>query len=179
MMIYVFLAPGFEEIEAVAVIDVLRRAHLQVVTVGVPLLVIRGAHGMTLAADITAAEATTNGLEMVVLPGGMPGTLNLEHSEAVQAMVRYCAQEDKKISAICAAPSILGHMGLLQGKRATCFPGFEGELAGARFEQTAVCHDGNLITANGPGSAIAFALEIVAELCGKDQADALRTGTQC
>jgi DJ-1 family protein len=178
-MIYVFLAPGFEELEAVAVIDILRRAHLQVVTVGVEGSAVRGSHGITVAADITAAEAVPDGLEMVILPGGMPGTLNLEHSAQVQKLVRFCAEKDRKISAICAAPSVLGHLGLLRGKRATCFPGYEGELDGARVEKAAVCRDGNLITANGPGSAVAFGLEIVAELCGKKQADTLRAGMQC
>ncbi|MDD6174435.1 MAG: DJ-1/PfpI family protein [Firmicutes bacterium] len=178
-MIYVFLAPGFEEIEAVAVVDILRRAHLQVMTVGVPDRVVRGSHGMVIAADLTAEEAGTDGLEMVILPGGMPGTLNLEHSQTVRAMIRFCAENNKKICAICAAPSVLGHMGLLRGKKATCFPGFENELEGAEFVRTPVCRDGDLITANGPGSAIPFALEIVAELCGKAQADALRAGMQC
>lgn len=178
-MIYVFLAPGFEEIEAVAVIDILRRANLQVTAVGVPERTVRGSHGIAVTADITVDEAVTDGLEMVILPGGMPGTLNLEHSEKVQALVRYCAENGKKVAAICAAPSVLGHMGLLQGKKATCFPGFEGELTGAQVENASVCRDGDLITANGPGSAVAFALEIVADLCGNKQADALRAGMQC
>ena len=178
-MIYVFLAPGFEEIEAVAVVDILRRAHLQVKTVGVPDRAVRGAHGIIVAADLAAEEAVTDNLEMVILPGGMPGTLNLEHSETVRDMVRFCAENGKRICAICAAPSVLGQMGLLQGKKATCFPGFESELTGAEFAKTAVCRDGNLITANGPGSAIPFAIEIVAELCGREQADALRAGMHC
>ena len=177
-MIYLFLAPGFEEIEAVAVVDILRRAELPITTVGVPELAVRGAHGMVLVADKAVSEVAGEEAEMVILPGGMPGTLNLEKSGVVCRMVRRC-MENGRVSAICAAPSILGHMGLLKGRKAVCFPGFERELKGAQVAAGPVCCDGNLITANGPGSAVLFALEIVAQLCGTEKAEALKAGMQC
>lgn len=128
-MIYVFLADGFEETEAIAPIDMLRRAKKTVVTVGVTGKIVTGSHGIPVTADITQDEMQLNDeLEMIVLPGGMPGTLNEEASEQVQAAITYCAEHDRYLTAICAAPSILGHRGLLQGKHAVCYPGFESRF---------------------------------------------------
>ena len=120
-MIYVFLANGFEEVEALAPVDMLRRAKLDVTTVGVTGKTVTGSHGIPLTADITAEELNIGAdMEMIVLPGGMPGTLNEEASPAVQAAINYCTANDRWIGAICAAPSILGHKGLLKGKTAVC-----------------------------------------------------------
>ena len=128
-MIYVFLADGFEETEAIAPIDLLRRAGKDVVTVGVGDNIIRGSHGIPVVTDTIAQEAPlTDELEMIVLPGGMPGTLNLEKSDYVQRAIDYCVSNNKYIGAICAAPSILGHMGLLKGRKAVCYEGFEAQL---------------------------------------------------
>lgn len=176
-MVLLFLAEGFEEIEALATVDILRRADVEVRTVGVSGKQVLGAHGITVAADITAEEAVTNGLEMVVLPGG-PGTSNLEESVTAQEFVDYAVRNDLWLGAICAAPSILGHKGLLNGKQAVCYPGYEPELKGAQVNDTVVCRDGRIITGNGPGAAYAFGLELVAALKGQAKADEVKAGMQ-
>lgn len=178
-MICVFLANGFEETEALATVDVLRRAEFNVRTVGVGGKRITGAHGIVVEADWEERDVTTDDLDAVVLPGGMPGTLNLEKSPIVQACVRYCVRNNLILGAICAAPSILGHMGLLQGKKAVCFPGFESQLTGAELADAPVCTDGLLVTARGAGVAVEFALELVSQLSGKKTAEKIRMSMQC
>ncbi len=176
-MIYVFLAEGFEEIEALTPVDCLRRAGKTVQTVGVGGSVIMGAHGIPVAADITAEDIQLNeALEMIVLPGGMPGTRNLGKSQAVQDALTYCSGQKRLIAAICAAPSVLGARGLLSGKTATCYPGFEPQLTGCNAVAAPVCQDGNIITGRGPGAAMDFALHLVAVLCGKAKAEQLAQG---
>ena len=172
-MIYVFFAHGFEEIEAVTVIDVLRRAELEVAAVGVGSKTITGAHGLTVHCDISDRQVDIRKLEMVVLPGGLPGTLNLEKSQVVSAVLDHAAANDAWIAAICAAPSILGHKGLLDGKKATCAPGWEEQLGEANHTAASVEQDGKIITANGAGSAMAFALKLVEVLISKERADML------
>lgn len=161
-MICVFLADGFEEIEAVSVIDILRRAEMDVKTVGVGSKLLTGSHGITIAADIEEKDLNLEEITMVVLPGGMPGTLNLENSNVVKETIGFCMKSNLIVGAICAAPSILGHLGYLNGRTATCFPGFENDLRGAIKSDFCVCRDGNIITANGAGSALDFGLELVA-----------------
>lgn len=178
-MIYVFLAPGFEEVEAIASVDVLRRAEYQVKTVGIGGKKVTGSHGVEITADIVDSEVTTDDMELVLLPGGMPGTLNLEKSPIVQASLDYCVREGKYIAAICAAPSILGRRGDLKGKEAICFPGFESQLHGAKIAESAVCVDGKIITGKGPGVTLAFALKIVEMLSGKALSEKIRMGMQC
>ncbi len=161
-MIYVFLADGFEETEAIAPIDLLRRSGRKVVTVGVGDNIITGSHGIPVVTDTIAQEAElTPELEMIVLPGGMPGTLNLEKSEYVQAAIDYCTANGKYIGAICAAPSILGHKGLLKSRKAVCYEGFEAQLEGAEIISAPVAEDGIFITARGAGAAIEFGLKLV------------------
>ena len=130
-MFYVFLAEGFEETEALAPVDVMRRAKLDVKTVGVTGECVTSSHGVPVKADITIDNIDLDDDQGVVLPGGMPGTLNLEANEKVLEAVKYSCENGKIVAAICAAPSILGHLGILDGKKATCFPGFENELTGA------------------------------------------------
>ncbi len=178
-MIYVFLANGFEEVEALAPVDILRRAEHEVQVVGVGGKVITGAHGISVNCDIEVTKTSMADLEMIVLPGGMPGTLNLEKSEVVQIFAEHAMQNNIPVGAICAAPSILGHAGLLQGRKATCFPGFEQELAGAEVTGATVEVDGNLVTARGAGCAVDFALALVEMLDGKGEASAMRKGLQC
>ena len=173
-MIYVFLADGFEEIEALAPVDILRRAELEVKTVGVGGKIITGSHGISVVADMEEKDVTTDDMDMMILPGGMPGTLNLERSPIVTACAEYCARNNIYLAAICAAPSILGHMGLLKEKEAICFPGFEGQLNGARISEKHVCVDGNIITAKGAGVALEFALTLVEALKGEQTANDLR-----
>lgn len=161
-MIYVFLANGFEETEAIAPIDLLRRSGKKVITVGVGDNIITSSHGVTVVTDTAAQEAPlTDELEMIILPGGMPGTLNLEASPYVQAAIDFCTSNNKYIGAICAAPSILGHKGLLKGKKAVCYQGFEDQLEGAEICDTPVAEDGIFITARGAGAAIDFGLKLV------------------
>ena len=148
-MIYVFLADGFEETEAIAPIDILKRFGKEVVTVGIGGGKITGAHAVTVIADITDSDVImTDKVEMIVLPGGMPGTLNLEKSPVVQAAIKFCVDNKKAIGAICAAPSIIGKLGLLKGKKATCFPGFEQFLEGAMFTGDLVNIDDNIVYLN-------------------------------
>lgn len=170
-MIYLFLAQGFEEIEALTPVDYLRRTGIDVITVGVGGKQIRGAHGITVAADIATNDLSDNAVfDAVVLPGGMPGTLNLENDSTVMHFVNRAYYENKLLCAICAAPSILGHAGFLNGKKATCFPGFEADLTGADATGAPVEKDGNIITARGAGVAADFAFAIIAAC--KDQATA-------
>ncbi len=179
-MIYVFFANGFEEVEAIATVDMLRRAELEVCTVGVGGTKVAGAHGVIVDCDLADTQAQADAsLEAVVLPGGMPGTLNLEKSPVVQAFIDYAASSGKLIAAICAAPSILGHKGLLEGKEATCFPGMEQELYGAKLSESYVCKDGQIITGRGAGVAIDFGLAVAAEFIGQAKAKAIRASLQC
>lgn len=179
-MIYCFLANGFEEVEAIAPIDLLRRAKKDVVTVGVGGEYITGSHNITVKADCVAADVVLDdSVEAVILPGGMPGTLNLELDATVHAAIDFCADNNKYICAICAAPSILGHKDLLIGREAIAFPGFESHLEGARISEKSVVTSKNIITAKGAGVAVDFGLEIVAELCSKELSDELRATIQC
>lgn len=171
-MIYIFLAEGFEEIEALTPVDVLRRAELELKTVAVgESKTVRGAHGIEVVADILECELETDIPEAIILPGGMPGTLNLENSEVVIDMLARAILNDSLVCAICAAPSILGISGYLKHRKATCYPGFEQYLDGATFTDERVVRDGNIITAKGMGCASEFALCIVEALCGKEKAD--------
>lgn len=179
IMIYVFLAPGFEEMEALAPVDILRRAELDVCTVGVGSRTVTGSHGITVAADLCDSDAAPDDMEAVVLPGGMPGTLHLEQSQTVMNFLDYAVKVNAYIAAICAAPSILGHKGLLEGKEAICFPGFEQELAGARLSSQTVAVDGKIITAKGAGAAVDFGLALVECLKNKARAELLRKSLQC
>lgn len=178
-MVAVFLAMGFEEIEALATVDILRRADLNVVTVGVGGRAIRGSHGIVVAADIEDTQAADEGLEAVILPGGMPGTLNLEHSFVVQHFIKTAVERKLPVCAICAAPSILGHLGMLDGRQAVCFPGYEQELTGAEIISSPVVKDGQFITARGAGAAIEFGLQIVEELISEECAEKIRASMQC
>lgn len=179
-MVYVFLANGFEEIEALTPVDVLRRGGVEVVTVGIGGKIITGSHKLSVAADIEDRELLDfDGTEAVVLPGGMPGTLNLEKSPLVQKAIAYCAENDRYIGAICAAPSVLGHAGLLKGKKAVCFPSFEGELTGAEIYDDYVCRDGKIITAKGMGVSLEFGLELLRAVRNESVSEKVRTSVQC
>ena len=171
-MVYMFLADGFEEVEALATLDFLRRAETEVLTVGVSGKRITGAHSIIVEADISEDDVELNDeLQAIILPGGMPGTVNLENSETVQCAVKYCLENDKYIASICAAPSILGHIGALKGKEAICYPGFENELEGAKISEKPVVTDGKIITGKAMGYAIDFGAEIVRQIKGNEVAE--------
>ena len=157
-MVYVFLADGFEIIEALAPVDVLRRAKIDTKTVGVTGKTVKSSCGIPVTADITVDEFDFYDVEAVVLPGGMPGTTNLENDKKVTAFIDYAVNNNIIIGAICAAPMILGHKGLLHGKNAVCYTGFEKELAGAHVLDRPAVRDGNIVTGWGAGGAIDFAL---------------------
>ena len=179
-MVYVFLANGFEDIEAIAPIDILRRAGVEVITVGVTGKQVTTSHNVSLTADITVDQLKlTDELDMIILPGGMPGTTNLENSSEVQAAIDFCYESKKYIAAICAAPSILGHKGLLSGVKATCFPGFENTLRGCAYMPKMVIHDGIFITGKGPGAAFKFGFKLTELLCGKEKSLSVETNMQC
>ena len=177
-MILLFLTDGFEEVEALTVVDVLRRAELPVVMVGVGGKTVTGSHGITVTADIQSGEIPEGELTAVILPGG-PGTPRLEESAAVQSALDKALTAGCLIAAICAAPSVLGHRGLLSGRRATCFPGYEKECTGAVLTGKPVETDGNIITARGAGAAMDFALAITAYLCGEEMAGKIAAVMQC
>ena len=173
-MIYMFIAEGFEEIEALCPLDLMRRAGLEVKTVGVGGASVTGAHGITVNTDLTDKDTLDENVEMIFLPGGMPGTLNLAASDVVRTAILNAHKNGSYIAAICAAPSILGDMGLLVGKNAVCYPGFEERLTGATVCYDKVVLDGKLLTARGMGAALDMGLKIVEIFCGKTAADDLR-----
>jgi 4-methyl-5(b-hydroxyethyl)-thiazole monophosphate biosynthesis len=204
-MIVMFLAPGFEEVEALAPLDLLRRAGLEVVTVAVreaktnQLIeslgrigvsatnlwdddrTVTGSHGITVTADVTEAalpgRLARASLEAVILPGGMPGTTNLDASPVVEKTLELAAAKDAFLCAICAAPLVLGKRGYLNGKRATCFPGFEEYLTGATVGGK-VIRDGKIITAAGMGVAQEFGLEMISALVSPEKAGEIRAAIQ-
>lgn len=178
-MFYLFLAEGFEETEALACLDVMRRAKLSVQTVGVTGEFVISSHGVCVKSDVDADSIDFDEIEGAILPGGMPGTLNLEKDSRVINCVKYCYENGKIVAAICAAPSILGHLGILEGKKATCFPGFEKELKGAKCTTAHTVSDGNVITGKGAGCAIEFGHAIVARALTKKLADKVIEDMQC
>lgn len=177
-MVYVFLPDGFEIIEALAPVDMLRRAKIDVKTVGVSSEIVTSSCGVGVKCDMTIDEFDFYDVEAVVLPGGMPGTLNLENSSAVQKVIDNANNTNAFICAICAAPSILGHKGLLSGKKAVCFPGFENSLEGCEPSSEYVVTDGKFITAKGAGVCIEFGLEIVKQLRNEELANEIRKSIQ-
>lgn len=165
--VIVCLAEGFEEIEAISIIDILRRAEVPVTIVAIGEDThVRGAHNVLVIADELFESVNFDNYDMIVLPGGMPGAKNLQEHEGVKEQLEKFAK-DKLIGAICAAPMVLGSMGLLKGKRATCYPGFEPELIEANVTNEPVTVDGNIITGKGPAFAIPFSLQLVETLMGK------------
>jgi 4-methyl-5(b-hydroxyethyl)-thiazole monophosphate biosynthesis len=174
-MVYLFLADGFEEIEALAVLDLLRRAGVDVKTVGVTGKIANGSHKIPVKCDITENELEQNSdFDMIILPGGLPGAHNLNDSKVVDAFIQRAVKEDKFICAICAAPYVLGIRNVLNCKKATCYPGFEDKLLGATVVDAGVVRDGKIITGRAMGSAIDFGLEIAEALCGKETRDKLK-----
>lgn len=170
----IFMADGCEEIEGLTVVDIVRRAGIDITTISISdKKEVAGAHGITFLADAKKDEVDFSTLDGIVLPGGMPGTINLGADETVDKVIREFAAGGKLVAAICAAPSVLGQAGLLNGKHATSYPGFEPKLTGAVTSENPVVQDGNVITSRGMGTAIAFALEIVSYFTDKKTADKL------
>ncbi len=172
-MVYLFLADGFEEIEALTPVDMLRRAGIDVTTVSInETATVNGAHGIKVIADTTADKVSPVDIDAVILPGGLPGADNLRMDKTVNEFIDKAEENGKLLCAICAAPRILGEKGLLKGKKATCFPGFEKYLEGAFAGDYGCIRDGNVITAKSMGKAVDFSTEIISAL--KDSETAKR-----
>lgn len=173
-MVYLLLAEGFEEIEALAPVDILRRAGVDVKTVGITGKKVSGSHGISVEADIIPNEASDS-IDMLILPGGLPGTDNLDRSPDVSILLDRALNSGAYVAAICAAPKILGIRGLLEGKKAVCYPGYEDQLFGATICNDAVVTDGKFITARGAGVAFDFAFELATLMTSAEKADAIKS----
>lgn len=172
-----FLATGFEETEALGTVDVLRRAQIPVNTVSIANeKTVTGAHGIPVIADQLFNETDFNEIDMIVLPGGMPGSTNLNKDDKVKELLQQFNNSGKQVAAICAAPMVLGGSGLLQGKKATCYPGFETKLIGAQATGKNVVVDGNITTGGGPGLVFEFALSLVEQLAGLEKRQEVQKG---
>lgn len=168
--VYVFFADGFEEMEAFAAVDILKRAGVSVSMISViPDEIVKGAHGISVLCDKNIANVDFYDAALLVLPGGLPGAETLNACEDLQRLLKKQVELNKPVAAICAAPMVLGNLGLLKGKKATCYPGFEKYLEGAEYTAAMVEKDGNFITGKGPGAAMEFALALVEHLCGKEK----------
>lgn len=178
---YIFLADGFEETEAIATTDILRRAGVNIITVSInDSALVTGSHGITIAADAPFTDVRDfNDADWLILPGGMPGSTNLAAFAPVCELLKTHAADGGNVAAICAAPSVvLAPLGVLKGKNATCYPGFEDACKknGAKMKDAPVVVDGNIITANGPASALLFALAIVKAVCGEEKTQEVGAG---
>ena len=176
-MIYAFMADGFEEVEALGVIDVCRRAGLEINMVSImPTEVVVGAHGVKIVADSMLADNDYSGADMLFLPGGMPGAQHLNDCEPLSQIIMQHYRAGKPLAAICAAPMVYGNLGILQGKDATCYPGFEKFLTGANYTAALTEQDGQFFTGKGPAAALQLGYDIVAHFCGENIAEALKAG---
>ena len=177
--VYAFLAEGLEEVECLAVVDVLRRSGIDVTMVSVTgTKEITGSHGIRLKADALLGEIIMDKADLLFLPGGMPGTENLKACGELTAAVEKANRQGRRVAAICAAPSILGFLGLLKGRTATCYPGFEAQLKGASCTSQGVITDGNITTARGLGYALALGIELIRLLQGPQQAQNIASSIQ-
>lgn len=172
-MIAVLLADGFEEIEALTPVDMLRRAGLDVKTVGINGKIVAGSHKIPVICDVEPGEVNLSEVSLVIFPGGMPGSLGLDASPFTDKIIDAVQKNGGRLAAICAAPLVLGRRGILEGKRATCYPGFEAELRGADITGESVVTDGNITTAKGMGVALDFAKELVRLTVGEEKTKAL------
>ncbi len=170
-MVLVLLADGFEEIEALTPVDVLRRAGITVQTCGIDSKIVSSSHRVPVICDVEPHEVDLDAVDMLILPGGMPGAVNLDKSDFADKAIKTVNKNGKRLAAICAAPLVLGRRGLLEGKRACCYPGFEGELQGAVITGEKVVTDGNITTAMGMGVSLKFARELLSLLLSKERAD--------
>ena len=174
-MVYMLLGTGFEETEAVAPLDLMRRAGIPVLTVGVDGKTVYGSHNIGIEADITLSEMDLTNLDMIVLPGGLGGVASVSASEEALSALRFAYENDKYVAAICAGPTVLAKLGITSGKNATCFPGCEAQMDSTNIlPGKAAVRDGKLITGTSAGCAIPFGLELIAALKGEEMADTIR-----
>lgn len=177
-MNYIFLAEGFEEVEALATVDVLRRCEIEIKTVSInnDNLTVTGSHGIKVMADCSIKDVDLSISNFLILPGGLPGSTNLRDCETLQTYLKQHASKGGNVAAICAAPMVLGGLGILEGKEAICYPGFEKYMLGAKVSSSPVVKDGNVITGKGPAFAFAFGLKIAEAIKGKEAADIVAAG---
>ena len=173
-MVYMLLGTGFEETEAIAPLDLLRRAGVQVLTVGVNEKTVYGGHGIGIETDITLSEMDLTALEMIILPGGLGGVASVRASQAAMDALAFAWENDKFVAAICAGPTVLADLGITDGKKATCYPGCESGMGNAVMQENAPCvRDGKLITGTSAGCAIPFGLMLIEALKGRETADTI------
>lgn len=176
-MVYEFLATGFEEVEALAPVDILRRGGVEIKTVSITgNLVVESAHGVGIRADLLFDEADLASADLLMLPGGLPGATNLNDHEGLRRALTEHNARGRRIAAICAAPLVLGGLGLLEGRRATCYPGFEKYMTGATYTAELFTTDGNITTGRGPAAVLPYSYAILEQLAGADTAKAVRDG---
>lgn len=176
-MIYTFLATGFEEVEALTVVDILRRAGMEVSMVSLTgTKIVTGAHNIPVVADILFESVDFSDAELLYLPGGLPGATNLDEHRGLREVILQMADRKVWLAAVCAGPMVFGHLGLTRGKRCTCYPGFESELEGADYTGSMVEVDGRLVTGRGPAACMELGYTIVELLKGEGASDALREG---
>lgn len=176
-MIYMFLATGFEDIEALAPLDIIRRAGLDITTVSITgEKTVVSAHGVGVVADALLADTDLSGADMLVLPGGLPGSTNLDKCGPLRRAILSHHAQGKPLAAICAAPMVYGHLGILRGVKATCYPGVESHLEGAEYTAALVTRDGQFITGRGPAAAMAFGYAIAEHFLGEEAVAPLREG---
>ncbi len=172
-MVYMLLGTGFEETEAIAPLDLLRRAGIEAATVGIGGKIIKGSHGIGVEADLTLEEMALSNLDMIVLPGGLGGVASIKASKDALKAVRWAWENDKYVAAICAGPTILAQLGITDGKKATCYPGCEAQMSSAIMVSAAAVTDGKVITGTSAGCAVPFGLALIAALKGQEAADAV------
>lgn len=172
-MVYMLLGTGFEETEAIAPLDLLRRAGVNVATVGLNGKIIRGSHNIGIEADVEIGELDLTNLEMIILPGGLGGVASIKACPQAMDAVRFAYENDKFVAAICAGPTILAALGITDGKNATCYPGCEEQMGSAKMVEAAAVTDGKVITGTSAGCAVPFGLALIAALKGQDAADAI------
>ena len=169
--IWTFLAEGFEEVEALTVVDILKRAKFEVTMVSISEdLFVTSSHNVVVKADKKISELESELPDVIFLPGGMPGTLNLGEHEGLKDIILKAVEQDKIMAAVCAAPSVYGQMGLLKGRKATCYPGFEDKLLGAEYQAEQVVVDGKFVTSQGMGTCIPLGLKLVELLSSEETA---------
>ena len=170
-MVYMLLGTGFEETEAIAPLDLLRRAGVEIQTVGLNGKVIYGSHGIGVEADIEIGQLDLTALEMIILPGGLGGVASIRACDAAMKAVRFAWENGKYTAAICAGPTVLADLGIVDGKNATCYPGCEENMGSAKMVEAAAVTDGKLITGTSAGCAVPFGLALIAALKGQEEAD--------
>lgn len=176
MKVAVYFATGYEEIEALSVVDILRRGKVEVLMVGVNDQTVIGAHNISINMDTTLDQMSHDDIDMMILPGGGLGTRNLAASKALASQLKAFKEQGKWLAAICAAPSVLGELGLLEGEKATCYPGFEEKLLGSLYENERVVVSNRIITGVGPGASLEFGYKVLEIIQGKEAADEVKKG---